>query len=56
MIEVLTPEVISELSLEKVIDNTLVKHNVTEVVINQLKEKYGELRLRDINDKESYHT
>lgn len=54
MIEVLTPEVINELPLEKVIDNTLVKHNVTDAVINQLKEKYGELRLRDINDKESY--
>jgi hypothetical protein len=47
-------EVVNELPLEKVIYNTLVKHNVTDAVINQLKEKYGELRLRDINDKESY--
>lgn len=43
-----------EIPLEQVIDNTLVKHNVTEAVIHGLKEKYGELRLKAIDDKESY--
>lgn len=43
-----------EIPLEKVIDNTLVKHNVTDAVIASLKEKYGNLRLRSIDDKETY--
>lgn len=40
--------------LEKVIETTLVKHNVTEAVIATLKEKYGGLKLRFIDDKENY--
>lgn len=45
---------VEEVTLEKQIDGTLTKHNVTDAVINGLKEKFGELRLRAIDDKESY--
>jgi hypothetical protein len=43
-----------EIPLDKQIDNTLVKYNLTDAVISDLKEKYGELRLKSIDDKESY--
>lgn len=43
-----------EITLETIIDNTLVRHNVTEAVIAGLKDKYGGLKLRDIEDKETY--
>lgn len=40
--------------LEEVIEKTLVKNNVTESVINSLKEKYSGLSLKSLDDKESY--
>jgi hypothetical protein len=52
--DVIELEVIEELPLEKQIENTLVKHNVTETVILGLKEKYGGLALRSIDNKEDY--
>lgn len=51
---VIIPEVIEEIPLEKVIDNTLVKNNVTEAVIASLKEKYKGLKLSHVGDKEGY--
>lgn len=51
---VITPEVIQELPLEKVIDQTLTKNNVTNKVIAALKAKYGGMVLKDVNDKEGY--
>lgn len=56
-------EVIKELPLEKVIDNTLAKSNVTKKVLNALKEKYlgddklalkDEFVLKNPTDKETY--
>lgn len=52
--EILTPDVIEELPLEKVIDQTLTKNNVTSRVIAALKTKYGGMQLKDVNDKEGY--
>lgn len=52
--EVLTPEVMEEIPLEKQIDRTLVKHNVTNAVIAKLKKDFGGLKLNDVNDKENY--
>lgn len=52
--EVITAEVIEEVPLEKQIDNTLIRHNVTDAVISQLKDEYGNLRLKSIDDKENY--
>lgn len=43
-----------ELSLEKVIDTKLVQANVTDAVLSALKEKYGGMKLKSIDDKESY--
>jgi len=51
--EVLEPEV-EELPLEKVIDTALIKHNVTDAVIASLKEKYSGMKLKSLDDKESY--
>ena len=45
---------IQELSLEKVIESKLVQNNVTKMVIAALKKKYGGLRLKSVEDKESY--
>lgn len=45
---------IQELSLEKVIDSKLKQSNVTDQVLNALKEKYGNLKLKALDDKESY--
>lgn len=45
---------IQELSLEKVIDSKLVQANVTEQVLLALKQKFGGLKLKAIDDKESY--
>jgi hypothetical protein len=39
---------------EKVIDKVMVKHNCTDAVISALKDKYGGLQLKSIDDKESY--
>jgi len=52
-LEVLEPEV-EEIPLEQVIETTLVKHNVTDAVIATLKEKYGGMQLRSLDDKENY--
>lgn len=54
VMEVDVEEILPETSLETVIDNTLVKHNVTDAVINSLKEKYGTLKLESVDDKEGY--
>lgn len=43
-----------ELTLESKIETALVKQNVTDAVINELKSRYGNLRLAAIDDKESY--
>lgn len=43
-----------ELSLEKTIDTKLVQANVTDAVLSALKEKYGDMKLKAIDDKESY--
>lgn len=40
--------------LDEKMENELVKANVTDAVISALKEKYGNLRLRTIDDKEMY--
>lgn len=45
---------IQELSLEKVIDSKLKQSNVTDQVLAALKEKYGGMKLKALNDKESY--
>jgi IgA-specific serine endopeptidase len=43
-----------EIPLDKQIDNTLQKHNVTASVIAGLKEKYGGMKLAALDDKESF--
>jgi hypothetical protein len=40
--------------IDQQINQELVKHNVTETLIADLKEKYLPLKLRDLNDKETY--
>lgn len=45
---------VMELSLEKVIESKLVQNNVTEQVLAALKDKYGNLKLTALDDKESY--
>jgi len=54
VIEVDAEEMLPEIPLDKVIDKALIKANVTEQVISALKDKYGTLRLKSIDDKESY--
>lgn len=41
-------------ALESKIEQDLIKHNVTDMVLGALKEKYGGLRLRSVDDKEKY--
>lgn len=48
-----TSEVI-EISLEKKIEHELVKANVTQAVINTLKDRYSGMKLASLTDKESY--
>lgn len=43
-----------EMSLEKVIETKLIQSNVTDQVLAALKDKYGGMKLKAINDKESY--
>lgn len=43
-----------ELSLEQTINTKLVQSNVTEQVLVALKEKYGGMTLKSLDDKESY--
>lgn len=45
---------VQELSLEKVIETKLVQANVTNHVLAALKEKYGGMALKALDDKESY--
>jgi hypothetical protein len=52
--EAIVPEVIENPELDQVITTTLTKHNVTDAVIASLKDKYGDLSLKSIDDKESY--
>lgn len=52
--EATTNAEVIELSLEKVIETKLVQSNVTDAVLNALKEKYGGMKLKAIDDKESY--
>ncbi len=40
--------------LEQNIENTLVKANITDKVIQAMKEKYGNLKLKSVDDKEGY--
>lgn len=43
-----------ELSLEKTIETKLVQSNVTDQVLAALKQKYGKMKLKALDDKESY--
>jgi hypothetical protein len=43
-----------EVSLEQTIETRLVQNNVTDRVIGQLREKYGNMKLAALDDKESY--
>lgn len=43
-----------EISLEKKIETELVKANVTQAVINTLKDRYSGMKLASLTDKESY--
>lgn len=45
---------VQEVSLEKVIETKLVQANVTSQVLAALKEKYGNMTLKGLEDKESY--
>lgn len=45
---------IQELSLEKVIETRLVQNNVTDQILLALKDKYGGMKLKALDDKESY--
>lgn len=51
--EILTPDV-EVLDLDEQISTALVKRNITDAVINELKSRYGGIKLRDVNDKETY--
>lgn len=53
MSETQNAEVI-EISLEQTIETKLVQANVTQQVLAALKEKYGSMKLKAIDDKESY--
>src|SRR5690348_4198152 len=54
IIELEAEEMLLEGSLENVIENTLIKANVTDKVLAALKEKYSGIKLRDVEDKETY--
>ena len=45
---------VTVVSLDSVIETKLVQNNVTEMVLSSLKEKYGNLKLKALDDKESY--
>lgn len=50
-----TPTVeIPVVPIEEQISQELIKHNVTEAIIADIKEKYMPLKLADLNDKETY--
>lgn len=50
----MTEETVKIIPVEEQINQELVKHNVTETLIAGLKEKYLPLKLKDLNDKETY--
>lgn len=54
VLEVEAEEMLPETSLDKQIENALVKENITDKVIRQLKETFGGMALKSIDDKESY--
>lgn len=54
VMEVEAEEMLPETSLDKQIENALVKENITDKVIRQLKETFGGMALKSIDDKESY--
>lgn len=45
---------VTVLSLESVIETKLIQSNVTEQVLSALKDKYGGMKLKALDDKESY--
>lgn len=45
---------VTVVSLESVIETKLIQNNVTEQVLSALKEKYGGMQLKALDDKESY--
>lgn len=45
---------VTVVSLDSVIETKLVQNNVTEQVLAALKEKYGGMQLKSLDDKESY--
>lgn len=45
---------VTVVSLDSVIETKLVQNNVTEAVLSSLKEKYGGMQLKALDDKESY--
>ena len=47
-------KILTEKDLETTINQTLSKANVTDIIIAGLKEKYGSLRLKSVDDTESY--
>lgn len=49
-----TPHEVIEISIEKKIETELVKANVTQAVINTLKDRYSGMKLASLTDKESY--
>lgn len=51
--ETQTPEIVN-LSLEKIIETKLVQNNITEQVLIALKENYGGMKLKSLEDKEGY--
>lgn len=54
VMEVDVEEMLPESPLDKQIENALVKENITDKVIRQLKETFGGMTLKSIDDKESY--
>jgi len=53
-IEILSPEV--EEIIEKNIETSLVKENITEAVLSKLEQEYGGLKIKGPDDKEGYLT
>lgn len=51
--EILTPEV-EVMELESSINTALIKANITDQVLAELKQRHGKVRLKSIEDKESY--
>lgn len=48
-------ELLLDIPLEDVINNTLVKGNVTDKVINELTDRYGSMVLKSLDDHEGYN-